>query len=58
MSKKIHKVPININQEKRCSTPWCQGEPKPHYDNGLYCGDDMCDECFEKMKSECRKRSW
>ncbi len=32
--------------------------PRPHWDNGLYCGDDMCDECFENMVNECRSRSW
>lgn len=38
----------------------CQcGKPaKPHWDHGLYCGDDDCDECFEKMQRKCRSRSW
>jgi len=31
---------------------------KPHWDNGLYCGDDRCDECFEEMVIRCRQRSW
>lgn len=37
----------------------CKKKPgKPHWDNGLYCGDDMCDECFEGMVRKCRSQSW
>lgn len=30
---------------------------KPRVDNGLACGIH-CDDCFEKMVSDCRSRSW
>ncbi len=42
-------------EEKICE---CGKPASEHFDNGLSCGDDQCDECFEKMRSECRKRSW
>ena len=40
-------------EQKKCK---CGKLGRPHWDNGLYCGDDMCDECFEEMRRECR--SW
>lgn len=43
---------------KICSTEGCKKLARRHWDNGLDCGDDMCDECFEKMRRECRSRSW
>ena len=44
-------------KEKLCKK--CKKKPaRPHWDNGLYCGDDMCDECFGKMQRECRSQSW
>lgn len=44
-------------REKMCVK--CGKKPgKPHYDNGLYCGDDMCDGCFEEMVQACRRQSW
>lgn len=55
----------SVENERLCIT--CKKKPgKPHYDNGLYCGDDMCNECFKKMCNECfkkmcdecRKQSW
>lgn len=37
----------------------CKKRPrKEHSDKGLSCGDDYCDECFEEMRSECRRKSW
>lgn len=43
--------------DKTCTT--CKKNlARPHWDNGLYCGDDQCDECVEKMRQECRSRSW
>lgn len=42
-------------KDKKCI---CGKPAKPHWDNGLYCGDHECDECFEKMRHECRSRSW
>jgi len=36
----------------------CGRLTKEHFNNGLSCGDDQCDDCFEEMQSECRKRSW
>ena len=48
----VHKPPII----KKCK---CGNRACMHWDNnGLYCGDDMCDECFEEMRRECRQRSW
>ena len=41
--------------EKKCI---CGKPTKPHWDNGLYCGDNECDECFEEMRHQCRQRSW
>ena len=43
---------------KQCSAEGCDKPAKPHRDNGLSCGDDMCDEHFEEMRRECRERSW
>ena len=40
---------------KKCR---CGKDAKPHYEGGLYCGDDLCDECFCKMVDECRSRSY
>jgi hypothetical protein len=40
---------------KKCK---CGKEAKSHNEGGLDCGDDMCDECFDKMVRECRSRSW
>jgi len=34
------------------------GEAKSHKDNGLDCGDDLCDLCFDEMVNDCRQRSW
>ena len=42
-------------KQKMCK---CGKLAKPHWDNELYCGDDECDGCFEKMRRECRRRSW
>lgn len=36
----------------------CGKKAKSHYNSGLYCGNDMCDECFEEMVNKCRERSW
>ena len=36
----------------------CGKLTRRHFDNGLDCGDDECDECFETTRQECRKRSW
>jgi len=47
----IHKPSI----PKKCK---CGKYAVKHWDNGLYCGDNMCDECFEKMRKECKRRSW
>ncbi len=43
------------DETKQCK---CGNPAKPHYDNGLYCGDDMCDGCFTAMQIDCRKCSW
>ena len=40
---------------KQCK---CGKMASEHFDNGLSCGDDMCDDCFEKMRQQCRQRSW
>lgn len=32
-------------------------EAKPHWNNGFYCGDKYCDDCFDYMVRECKKRS-
>jgi len=42
---------------KEITTCKCGKSGKLQYDNGLSCGIH-CDECFEKMVSDCRKRSW
>jgi len=42
---------------KEITTCKCGKPGKLQYDNGLSCGVH-CDECFEKMVSDCRKRSW
>lgn len=36
----------------------CGKPAKPHWDQGLFCGDDQCDICFEEMRRKCRQRSW
>jgi len=46
---------MKTQKRKKCK---CGKDTKPHYDGGLYCGDEMCDECFKKMVSNCRQRSW
>lgn len=49
---------MNKKTKKELCTK-CKKKPgTPHWDNGLYCGDDMCDKCFEEMRRECRSRSW
>lgn len=40
---------------KKCK---CGKEAKPHSDNGLYCGDDECDDCFEELVQKSREQSW
>jgi hypothetical protein len=45
-------------REERICTDCKTNIAKPHYDNGLFCGNDMCDECFNKMVERCRQRSW
>ncbi|KKM75531.1 hypothetical protein LCGC14_1389250 [marine sediment metagenome] len=40
---------------KKCK---CGKEAKEHFEGGLSCGDDMCDDCFWEMVSRCRDRSW
>lgn len=47
-----------MNDVKECSIEDCTEPAKEHYDNGLSCGDDLCDKHFEEMRSGCRKRSW
>ena len=44
--------------EKKICVDCKEREAREHRDNGLNCGDDLCDECFEKMVSKCRERSW
>jgi len=52
---------INITNKpvdnKKCRINDCTKVAKPHSDNGLYCGDDLCDEHFEEMRQESKKRS-
>ncbi len=51
-----------VNSEKLKTENMCidckQKPAKEHFDNGLSVGSDHCDECFEDMRSECRRRSW
>jgi len=42
---------------KEITTCKCGKPGKLQYDNGLSCGVH-CDDCFEKMVSDCRRRSW
>ena len=44
--------------EKQCKEEGCEKPAKPHWDMGLYCGDDLCDDHFTIMVHECRMRSW
>ena len=52
--------PCDCEKVLRLAKKLCKcGKPtRRHFDNGLDCGDDECDECFETMRRECRKRSW
>lgn len=45
-------------KDKTCSAAWCDKPAKPHWDNKLYCGNDLCDDHFEIMRREDRMRSW
>ncbi len=45
-------------EEKKICVDCKEREAREHRDNGLSCGDDLCDECFEKMVNDCRQRSW
>lgn len=45
-------IPAAIKQCK------CGKMASEHFDNGLSCGDDQCDDCHAEMVSECRQRSW
>ena len=50
---------MNKEKEKAKLCTECKKHPaKVHYDHGLYCGDDLCDQCFKNMRVECRRRSW
>ena len=52
--------PCDCGQVLRLGVKLCKcGKPaRRHFDNGLDCGNNECDECFETMRQECRKRSW
>ena len=45
-------------ENEKPKTCICGKPAREHFDNGLSCGDDECDECFEKMRRECRRRSY
>lgn len=45
-----------MDKRKKKCTGCGKREAKPHTDNGLDCGDDLCDICFEKMVNDCRKK--
>lgn len=51
-SSKQSLIPIPI---KQCA---CGNMASEHFDNGLSCGDDQCDDCHAKMVNECRQGSW
>lgn len=53
----LNSIPFEIINNK-CNVPSCNKKAKPHWDNGLYCGNNRCDEHFEEMRQECRKRSY
>lgn len=44
--------------EKKLCVDCNEREARGHWDKWLNCGDDLCDECFEKMVRGCRSRSW
>ena len=52
--------PCDCGKVLRLGVKLCKcGKPtRRHFDNGLDCGNNECDECFEIMRQECRKRSW
>lgn len=50
---KVVTAMIDIDGQCLCGKP-----SRPHWGNGLYCGAEQCDECFEQMRRECQERSW
>ena len=48
---------MNEDYKKSADECRCGKHGEPRTDNGLPCGVH-CDECFEKMVSECRSSSW
>ncbi len=45
-------------EEKKVCVDCKKRDARKHFDQGLNCGDDLCDECFDKMVNNCRQRSW
>ena len=45
------------HQEPKKTVCSCGKEGRERFDNGLACGVH-CDECWEDLLKDCRKRSW
>jgi len=55
MNNRVTKI---VAKRKKKYTECGKSEAKQHTDNGLNCGEDLCDICFEKMVNDCRTKSW
>lgn len=55
---RIHLNTKLIPGDKQCIAKGCDEPGKDHWDNGLYCGNNLCDKHFAIMVQEDRQRSW